>query len=116
IADLAPILFALLMTITYRVYDGFVYDHSELFLFTGYLLFSWDEQWGLLLPTLVLAILNKETAILFPLFGIAIALRKGHLSKRRIHVLLVEILILAVGFVAIHHMMRNRIGTPVEWH
>lgn len=118
IADVAPILFALMLSISYRVYNGFVYDHFELFALSAYVLFSWEKRWGPSIFILALAILNKETAIFFPLFGLAIsyARNQDYQPKNDGWKFLAEFVVVIVGFVFVRYLLRNHPGGSVEWH
>lgn len=70
--DIGTILFALILALTRRVHNGFIYNHLELLRLT---LYVWLSLMRALAPSLLLlavAILNKETAILLPFIGAAI--------------------------------------------
>lgn len=116
-ADIAPILFCLFLSITYRVYGGFIYDYFELLTITAYLFFYFRHWFLLSLVTLALAISNKETAVFLPLFGIAISYgRYGVVRRDAIFRFINEFLIVFIGFCVIRYTLRNHPGGAVEWH
>lgn len=81
LVDASPLFFALLLTISYRAHNGFHYDHAELFLYCSYLILIMGRHWWAALSVLVLSVLNKETAMLFPLIAF-FAFHKDALWRR----------------------------------
>jgi uncharacterized membrane protein len=75
--DVGPVLFAVLMSITFRTENGFIYDFPELLLAVVYLLCVRRPLVGGVV--LIVAVLNKESAILLPWFAAAVAWGEGRL-------------------------------------
>ena len=67
VCDGSPIIFALALPLSFRAVGGFIYDFSELFLVSLYLWLVLRNRRMWALALLPLAVLNKETAILWPL-------------------------------------------------
>lgn len=117
VLDAAPIVFALLLTISYRANNGYIYDHFELFILLLYLLLVLTGQQVLTLPVLALAILNKETAVFFPLFGAVV--RWGLESRLRsadYRAAAREFAVVLIGFVAIRIILKDHPGGATEFH
>ncbi len=115
--DFSPILFSLMIVISYRTHNGFVYDHFELFALVAYIYFSWKHNHISSTITLALAILNKETAFFFPVFGLAISyIRNQGLSLPKNWIIIIEFVVVIAGFISIRYMLRDHPGGPFEWH
>ena len=69
LSDISPILYALMLSLSYRAHNGFIYDHLEMLCLTLYIILTMYRKWLMSVLVLVIAILNKETAVLFPLLG-----------------------------------------------
>jgi hypothetical protein len=116
IRDISPLLFALLLSISYRVYNGFIYDFSELFLLTGYLVAVKCSRKFLALTLLALGCLNKETAILFPVFGALIRWdQNGWTSSHKIFTAM-ELVAASAVFAFVRIWCSEQDGGTVEWH
>ena len=117
VLDFSPIAFALLLTISYRAHNGYIYDYFELFIFLSYIILVLLRKSFLTLLVLALAIVNKETAVLFPLFGAAIRWSESYqLSRSAIVATLRELVVVVIGFVAIKIMLIDHAGVTTEWH
>ena len=117
ISDVSPILFCLFLSITYRVYNGFVYDYFELFIILAYILLCVNQRFILLLGILALAVLNKETAIFLPVLGLAINFSRNNSFLRPDVVRFVtEFFVVIVGFFLVRYMLRDHPGASVEFH
>lgn len=118
ILDAAPILFALLLTISYRADNGFIYDHLELLLLSSYLLAAASGRSVLSLVILPLAVLNKETAIFYPIFGGII--RWYQASQTPMHdrakTTLLEFAIVLSLFFGVRVHLSDHPGASTEWH
>jgi hypothetical protein len=75
--DVGPILFALLIAITFRTENGFIYDFPELLLAVVYLLVVRRPIAGAVV--LCVAVLNKESAILLPWIAAGAVWSEGRL-------------------------------------
>lgn len=118
IADMSPILFTLMLSLSYRVYNGFIYDHLEILCLVLYTLFSWLRKSMLSMVILAVSILNKETAILIPLLGAAISLATGDMKLNRslLTKFVLEFAIVLCGFILIRYIFLNAPGGSVEVH
>lgn len=119
VIDTSPILFALFLSVTYRVFNGFIYDHLELLLISLYLLACFKE-WKSIYIMLILfaAVLNKETAILLPLVGVALSYTRSKeiVSKKSIALLGSQFAVVLVGYIFVRIVTQTAPGTSVEWH
>lgn len=117
IQDLSPIAFALLLAISYRAYNGFIYDQFEIFIFVLYLFLTKRRTYHLSLIVLVLAIMNKETAIFFPVFGAAIRwCEERKAMAKELGWIAMEFSVVATGFLAIKILLMDHPGSNTEWH
>lgn len=118
IVDIAPILFALLLTISYRSQNGFIYDHFELFALTLYLYLVRKSKNFAALLLLVFSVLNKETAIFFPVFGAIIRWRQGFSPSSFENKLIFfrEVIVVTVCFAVVRIMFQDHPGQATEWH
>ncbi len=118
IVDIAPILFELLLTVSYRSHNGFIYDHFELFALTLYLYLVSKSRYFAALLLLVFSVLNKETAIFFPVFGAIIRWRQGFSSSSfdNKRVFFREIIVVTVCFAVVRIMFQDHPGQATEWH
>lgn len=118
VADVAPLLFALLLAVSYRKSNGFIYDAFELLILSGYLWAVATKRQSLALLALVPAILNKETAVFYPLLGAALSGRtplrfwqppvwRGFLAQAAV---------VAIGFATVRYALRDHPGAVAEWH
>lgn len=115
--DFSPIAFALLLTISYRAHNGYIYDYFELFIFLSYIFLVLTRRTSLSLLVLALAIVNKETSVLFPLFGAAIRWGETNkLSRDAVVATLSELLVVVIGYVAIKIVLIDHPGVTTEWH
>ena len=62
----------------------YMYDYSQLLLFTGGILYMMKGRWGIYYPILALACLNKETSILLP---VVFACWKGRELLQRVNLI-----------------------------
>ncbi len=111
--DVGPILFALMLTISYRTTNGFIYDYAELCLFMTYLL-VWRHAL-LAGPILILAVLNKETAIFFPLIVAVGTWVSGDFIKYRKSLGVAAVCGLAT-FCTVRIILADVPGTTMEFH
>lgn len=117
VLDLSPIAFALLLTISYRAHNGYIYDHFELFAFLLYMFLVLRGRNALTLVILAFAILNKETAIFFPLFGAAMRMGRDRTWLRsNLRWVAAEFAVVLIGFAAIRFILREHPGVTTEWH
>lgn len=138
LADFSPVLFALMLVLSYRAHNGFIYDHLEILCLTLYVLFSMQRRLLLSVFPLLIAILNKETAVLFPLLGLSIYgategaklkdmcllfLKKplktyfdNTVARRGLIKFMLEMSVVASGYVFIHYIFREAPGGAVEVH
>lgn len=115
--DFAPIAFALLLTISYRAHNGYIYDHFELLLLLTYTFLVFTRRNLLTLFVLALAIANKETAVLFPLFGAVIRWSgASRLPRKDAFAALWETAVVGIGYVTIKLMLADHPGVTTEWH
>lgn len=112
LSDIAPVLFALMLSLSYRVYNGFVYDHLEMFCLAFYVLLTMYRRVLPSLLLLVIAILNKETAVFFPLLGAAIwlAVDNMKLNAPQVRKFILETLVVLCGFAFIRYVFRDLPG------
>lgn len=119
IIDISPILFALFLSVTYRVFNGFIYDHLELLLISLYLLACFKE-WKSIFILLILfaAVLNKETAILLPLVGMALSFTRSKeiVSKKSIALLGCQFAVVLAGYIFVRFVTQTVPGASAEWH
>lgn len=117
VQDFSPIAFALLLTISYRAHNGFIYDHFEIFIFSLYIYLKKRRKFLLSIAVLVMAIFNKETAIFFPVFGAVISWSEERkLAARDLGRILFESLVVMAGFVTVRIMLMEHPGSSTEWH
>lgn len=129
VTDLGPVLFAFMLALSYRVYNGFIYDHLELLCLSLYMLFSLQRNLLMSICAVAVAIFNKETAIFFPLFGASIYLARTKLSPGGLRTwfdsasnpkllikLFFELLVVVSGYVFVHFIFHDALGGPVEFH
>jgi hypothetical protein len=117
IFDFSPIIFSLLLTISYRAHNGYIYDFSEYLILILYIFLVKNKKSILGLILLGFAILNKETAIFLPLFGAIIRWYEDKSwSENKTMISLLEIYVVAIGFVVIRFMLRDHEGLSTEWH
>jgi hypothetical protein len=111
--DVGPILFALLISITFRTDNGFLYDFLELLLAVVYLLLVRRPLVGAMV--LCVAVLNKESAILLPWITAAAAWSEGRLRAGlpKLALQFVPALILMLG---IRIAMADRGGVGAEFY
>ena len=117
VQDVSPIAFALLLAISYRAHNGFIYDQFEIFIFVLYLFLTKRRTYHLSLIVLALAIVNKETAIFFPVFGAAIRwCEQRRLMAKELGWIVMEFSVVATGFLAIKILLMDHPGSNTEWH
>jgi len=117
VQDFSPIAYALLLTISYRAHNGFIYDHFEIFIFSLYILLKKRRMFFLSISVLILAIFNKETAIFFPVFGAVIAWsEERRLTGKDLGRIMIESLLVMAGFVTVRIMLMDHPGSSTEWH
>jgi hypothetical protein len=118
LSDIAPVLFSLMLSLSYRVYNGFIYDHLEIFCLASYILLTIYRKSLLSMLLLVLAILNKETAVFFPLLGTTLLLAVGNmkLNRTQFRKFILETLVVLCGFVFIRYVFRDSSGGAVEFY
>jgi hypothetical protein len=111
--DIGPLLFALLIAITFRTDNGFIYDFSELLLAVVYLLCVQRPFAGA--AVLIVAVLNKESAILLPWFAAAAAWGEGRLRHSLPKLALQFVPAIAV-MLAIRIALADRGGVGAEFY
>ena len=129
VTDFCPVLFSLMLTLSYRVENGFIYDHLELLCLSIYVLSTMHRNSLLSIMTLFIAIFNKETAVFFPLLGATIYLAADWNKLRASHnylnlsfknsfliKLVLESMVVACGYVLIHYIFNNAPGGAIEFH
>lgn len=118
LSDIAPVLFALMLSLSYRVHNGFVYDHLEMLCLSLYVLFTMYGRRLSCILLLAIAILNKETAIFFPFLGAAILLAASDMNftKPLVKKFVSELLVVLCGYLLIRYIFRNAPGGVVEFH
>lgn len=116
--DVSPILFTLMLSLSYRTHNGFIYDHFELFCLTAYILCCYTNKSTSSLVFLAFAILNKETAVFFPVFGLAIAFVLNNMKMKKSLLLKFsyELLVVLCGYILIHYIFYEWPGGVVEHH
>lgn len=116
--DGSPLCFALFLTISYRAYNGFWYDHAELLLYTLYLFLVIGRFRAASLFVLAVSVFNKETAILFPVI-VFFALYKDELIRRDLAVysnIILHASIAAIAFVSVRYTLEVQNGVAAEFH
>ena len=117
VQDISPIAFALLLTISYRAHNGFIYDQFEIFIFVLYLFLTKRRKYHLSLIVLALAIMNKETAIFFPVFGAVIRwCQERRFLAKELGWIATEFSVVATGFLAVKILLIDHPGSNTEWH
>lgn len=116
IRDVSPLLFVLLLSISYRVDNGFIYDFSELLLLTSYLVAVICSRNLIALALIALACVNKETAVLFPVFGILIRWQRGDWQNSAKIAVAGEFVAAFAVYGIVHIWCMGRAGGSVEWH
>ena len=118
LVDGSPLCFALFLTISYRAYNGFWYDHAELLLYTLYIFLAIRRFRTASLFVLAVSVLNKETAILFPLI-VFFALYKDELIKKDLATYSNTILhtsVAAIAFISVRYTLVAQDGVAAEIH
>jgi hypothetical protein len=67
VRDILPMIAVLVLPVFFHAGTHFVYDFPALFFFTLLLLLLWRKNWLFFYPVFILALLNKETALLISL-------------------------------------------------
>ena len=100
------------ITFCYQIY---LYDFTQLALFTAALLFLLHKQWSFFYPVFILGCLNKETTILLP---IILAFWSGKNALRppcRRHIIFQLVIWLTIYLILQFHFQNNP-GGSTEWH
>ena len=114
VSDFGPLL-SLLFLPVFGAFSNFIYDYTQLALFTLCLPLLAKRRWAAYYPILLLLVLNKETAILLPLlFAVAMA---HEIPKREYwRHLAAQVGLCAVVTLLLVWAMRDRPGGVVEFH
>lgn len=115
LADYGPIAFALLLTLTFRTDGGFPYDFMELMLLLGYMLLVLRRS-TLSAVVIVVAVLNKESAILFPLLVLPFFIDRGLSSDRSLSLLVFDAVSAFLAFLTVRWVLRDVSGGVAEVH
>ena len=93
----------------------YIYDFTQLLLFTSAILYMSKQQWRLYYPILILACLNKETSILLP---VVFACWKGKDITKRDNIvhLAFQSVIAAMICGTLMWIYRDNPGSNAEWH
>ena len=112
--DLLPLGMALVIPVFYD-YGNFMYDFTHLFLFTFALLLLYQKRWKYYLIIFVLALLNKETAVML-LIVYALNYYSDLPRKKYIRLLGLQILIFLIIKTALYFLFLDNPSGLVEWH
>jgi hypothetical protein len=99
----------------YFNYGNFMYDFAALFFFSLGLIFLLKQNWKLYLPVFVLALINKETAILLTVIY-AIYYYANIPRKRYWQLLISQAVIFIAIKAALSFVFADNPGVSVEWH
>ncbi|MEI6222215.1 MAG: hypothetical protein WCP97_05620 [bacterium] len=98
-------------------YQNYLYDFSTLFLSTIGYLFLYRADWKRYLCIFILAVINKETAILFLLLFSLYYWKSPLLSRKEFIKLSILQIIFFVGIrTTIYFLFQKNLGTPLEFH
>jgi hypothetical protein len=111
-----PLIALVLLPPMFR-YTSFIYDFPSLFLFTLGLLLIVRQRWRAYLVVLIIATINKETAVLLPfVFGLYFLYRQDLLKVRFWPLLVAQIAMWLVIKLGINFVFRDNPGGMVEYH
>ncbi len=97
------------------VYKVYIYDFTQLLLFTACLLLLYQQRWHLFYPVYILSCLNKETSILLP--AVFLFCFTTNILKRPCLWYLLSQIIIGVGIYSlIGYVFRDNPGGAIEWH
>jgi len=97
------------------VYKVYIYDFTQLLLFTACLLLLYQQRWHLFYPIYILACLNKETSILLPVVFLS-CFTTNALKRPGLWHLLSQIIIGLGIYSLIGYIFRDNPGGAIEWH
>lgn len=105
--DPGPVLFGAVLPLAF-MNGGFMYDFAEYFFLALVMLLAWRRRYAALVPAIVLAILNKETAALSVAVVAAIAWHRDRTRRGAIGVAIVA----AAGLLAVLALRHALSGVP----
>jgi hypothetical protein len=114
LSHLLVLLVGILLPVTFAG-QMYMYDFTQLLLFTLGILLLYEQKWSLFYPVYVLACINKETSVLIPFVFLC---WKGFevLKKSNLWHFLIQVV---TGFgicFLISYIFRNNPGGSMEWH
>lgn len=112
--DFTPPLAMILLPMTF-MQGGFIYDAPELFLTGLALLFFMQRRWIGFYATFVVAVLNKESNILMPVWFLALFALDRDLRRLLRHAAL-SVAIGSPAFLAVRYLMRESSAEPLKFH
>lgn len=115
VADVGPIIFALVLPLTFRGETGFIYDFAELGLYFLGLWFLVCGRVWLLLLLLPLIVLNKESGALLWCFSAVVLIRNLPIKRAVAHLVAQGTLIGCVLLI-VRTLVSGQGGGVVEWH
>jgi len=111
-----PLIALVLLPVMFR-YTSFIYDFPQLFLFTLGLVLMVRQRWRAYFGLLVVAAINKETAVLLPfVFGLYFLRHQNLLNGRFWPLLGAQLGLWLVIKLAINFVFRDNPGRMVELH
>jgi len=114
LANFAPLVFILLLPLTF-LHGGFLYDFPELLLLSLSFLYILRDQKIALCIVMFLAVLNKESNVLIPLFYLAYEYR-GMPNRAELGRFFIMTAVSMVGYILGQHLTRNADGVVVMNH
>ena len=115
LADAGPIVFALMIPLSFRGDGGFIYDFSELALFSAGLYSLFANRLKLFLAVLPLMVSNKESNILILIFA-AIIMFFRYSRRTALRHLVMQAGVALIPFALIKWYFANQPGGSVEFH
>ncbi|MCP4580058.1 MAG: hypothetical protein GY839_00460 [candidate division Zixibacteria bacterium] len=112
--DLLPLGMIAVMPIFFD-YGNFVYDFSHLFLFTLGLLMMYRERWPAFIIIFVVALLNKETAVMLTVIFVFYFHSKIP-RQMFLKLLVMQISIFFIIKLSLYFLFQSNPGGIVEWH
>jgi hypothetical protein len=114
LCDLIPLGIAVALPFYFN-YGNFMYDFAALFFFTLGLMLLFEQNWKWYLPIFVLAILNKETAVLLTVIY-AIYFYSKIPRKQYWQLIAIQAAIFIVIKASLAIIFANNPGNAIEWH